>query len=68
MNKFIVTTVLTPTNYNQPNSLVVEAETEDDARAIVKDHLRDFGSYEKYTYAVKPYTPPPKGKILGGVG
>jgi hypothetical protein len=24
--------------------------------------------YEKYTYVVKPYTPPPKGRILGPVG
>ena len=65
MPKFIVTTTMTPTNFNKPNSLVVEAETEQDARAIVKDHLRDFASYEKYVYAVKPYTPPPAGKILG---
>jgi hypothetical protein len=65
MRKFIVTYTRIPTNYNDPVSVVVEAATESDARAIVKDHLRDFASLTGYTYEVKLYTPPPAGKILG---
>ena len=65
MTKFIVTYTRIPTNYNDPSSLVVEAATEDDAVAIVRDHLRDFASLRNFVYAVKPYTPPPPGKIMG---
>jgi len=46
---------------------VVEAKSEEDARAIVKDNLRDFGKLTNYTYTSKPYEPPPEGKILGTV-
>jgi hypothetical protein len=81
MTKFIVTYTRIPTAYNEPSSLVVEAATEDDALAIVKDHLRDFASFSNFTrvalaeglavrttwtaYTVKPYTQPPPGKIIG---
>lgn len=67
MLKFVVTTHRIPTNYNDPVSMVVEAATESDARAVVKDHLRDFAKLSLYTYEVKSYTPPPAGKILGYV-
>lgn len=65
MNKYVVTATKTPTNYNTPQSYVVEATTEKDARAIVKDNLRDLGPYEQYVYLTKDYVPPPAGKILG---
>ena len=65
MTKFVVTVCRIPTNYNSETSYVVEAKNEEDARAIVKDNLRDFGSLRNYTYASKPYEPPPEGKILG---
>lgn len=67
MDRFVVTATRIPTNYNTPISYVVEAATEDDARAIVKDSLRDLGPYLVHTYSVKPYTPPPAGRILGTV-
>ncbi len=65
MNKFVVTYTLTPTNFNYPTSLVVEAASGEDAVKIVRDHLRDFGSYSKYVYSHKPYEPPPAGRIIG---
>lgn len=65
MTKFVVTATATPTNYNRPTSYVVEAETEADARAIVKDSLRDLGSFSKYVYETKPYVAPPAGRIVG---
>lgn len=62
--KFIVTATAIPTNYNRPTSYVVEAGSEKDARAIVKDSLRDFARFPNYVYDVKPYTPPPPGRIV----
>ena len=64
MPQFIVVTTRIPTNHNAPVSYVVEAASESDAQKIVKDQLRDFGSYSNYTYSMKPYVPPPAGKIL----
>lgn len=64
MPKFIVTATATPTNYNRPTSYIVEAGSEKDARAIVKDSLRDLGNMSNYVYDVKPYTPPPPGRIV----
>ena len=43
----------------------VEASTANDARAIVKDHLQDFGDLANFTYTVKPYVAPPPGHIVG---
>lgn len=65
MNKYAVIYTLTPTNFHRPESLVVEAASSPDAVKIVKDHLRDFGSYNKYVYSYQPYEPPPAGRILG---
>lgn len=65
MNKYIVTTTRIPTNYNEPQSYIVEAASEDDAYKIVKDALRDFGSLANFIYKVDTYTPPPAGRILG---
>jgi hypothetical protein len=62
--KFIVVTCKTPTSYNNDVCYVVEAATPQDAKAIVKDRLRDFGLCN-YTYEVREYTPPPAGKIVG---
>jgi hypothetical protein len=65
MNRYVVTATRTPTNYNQPTSYIVEAANEDDARAVLKDNLRDLGPYSVYVYTVKPYTPPPAGRVVG---
>lgn len=65
MQKMVVTYTLTPTNYNRPTSVVVEAETERDAILIVKDAIRDLGECSQYVYKTRPYTAPPKGRILG---
>ena len=67
MTKFIVVTTRIPTNYNQPESYVVEAEDEKDAKVLVKHLLRDFGDYSNFTYQVKPFVEPPAGKVLGRV-
>lgn len=63
MKKFVVTATRTPTNFNRPTCHVVETETERDAELIIKDYYRDFG-ISQYVYEVKPYIPPPAGKIL----
>lgn len=42
---------------------LVEAPTQEDATATVKDACHDFLAVSPYTYVVKPYTPP-KGRIL----
>ena len=65
MNKYIVTYTAIPTNYSRPVSVVVEAEDEKAARAIVKDNLRDLADFSNYVYTVGPYTPPPPGRIIG---
>jgi hypothetical protein len=65
MDKFIVTVTRIPTNYNSPQSYIVEATSEDDAYKVVKDALRDYGSLANFIYTVKPYAPPPAGRILG---
>lgn len=65
MEKFVVTYQRMPTNFNRPSSLVVEAASEKDAQAIVKDHLRDLGPYEQFVYTTKRYAPPPAGRIVG---
>lgn len=67
MLKFVVTVTRIPTNYNAPVSYVVEAATEDDARIIVKDAIRDLGPYQTHTYIVRPYIAPPVGRILGTI-
>lgn len=64
MKKFVVVTCRIPTNFNHDVSHVVEAATAEDARAIVKDSLRDLSDLQNYTYITKPYEPPPEGKIL----
>lgn len=68
MKKIVVTFTRIPTNYHDPQSLVVEAETPDDAIKIVQDHLRDHGSMRNYSYYTSDYVPPPAGKILGAPG
>lgn len=60
--KWIVTFTLTPTNYNKPESKVVEAASERDAQAIVRDLIRDFSG--SYVYKVTPYEPPPPGRVI----
>lgn len=65
MNTYIVSATRIPTNYNDPRSYVVEAACEDDARQLVKHSLRDFADLIGYVYAVKPYVPPPAGRIVG---
>ncbi len=67
MNKYVVTVQLMPTNFNRPTSYVVEANSSTDARAVLKDELRDLGKMEKYTYDVKDYVPPPAGRVVGRV-
>jgi len=64
MDKHIVTATRTPTAYNSPTSYVVEAADGDDAIDVVRHSLRDFGSLSNYVYQVKPYIPPPPGRIL----
>jgi hypothetical protein len=64
MDKHIVIATRIPTGYNQPTSYVVEAANGEDAIAVVRHSLRDFGSLRNYDYSVKPYTPPPPGRIL----
>ena len=65
--KFTVSVTKIPTAYNSPACYVVEAETEDDARAIVKDRIGDLSGEHVYVYKVKPYVPPPAGRIVGTV-
>jgi hypothetical protein len=62
MNKYVVTATRTPTSYNSPTSYVVEAASSDDATDVVRHSLRDFTW--NYVYQVKPYIPPPPGRIL----
>ena len=64
MHRFIVITCRIPTNYNLDVCYVVEAATGEDAIKIVRDNQRDFGSMAAYTYSVKPYDPPPAGRIV----
>lgn len=65
MNKYVVTYTRTPTNFNSPTSLVVEAASGPDAVKIVRDSLRDLGTWPNYDYKHQPYEPPPAGRILG---
>lgn len=67
MNRYTVTAHKIPTAYNDPRCFVVDAATEDDARALVKDALRDLSGVWSYTYSVKPYTPLPAGRIIGPI-
>jgi len=67
LRKWIVTTTRMPTNHHACESFVVEAATEQDAQALVKDHLRDLGDFPNYVYAVKPYVEPPQGRVLGSL-
>lgn len=68
MKKIVVTYTKTPTNYNDPRCLVVEAASPEDAVKIVKDHLRDLSGRYEYVYETRDYVPPPAGKVLGPVG
>ncbi len=75
-NKWVVTATLTPTNFNRPQSFVVEAATAQDAKEVVKHRLNDLRTYtggsldgvprEQYDYEMKPYVAPPVGRIVGG--
>jgi hypothetical protein len=64
MTQFVVTATAIPTAYNRPKSFVVEADSPTDAMSIVQDRLLDLGSVPNYVYEAKPYTPPPKGRIV----
>lgn len=70
-NKWVVTATLTPTNFNRPQSYIVEAATARDAKELVKHQLRDLRTYdndsprEQYDYETKPYRQPPQGRIVG---
>lgn len=65
MNKYIVVAHRCPTNYNDPVCYVVEAPSEEDARMLVKHEIRDLSDSPTHTYKVKPYVPPPAGRVLG---
>lgn len=65
MCKYVVTATRCPTNYNDPVCYVVEAATEDDAKMLVKHQIRDLSDSYTHTYKVKPYVPPPAGRVLG---
>lgn len=69
MKKFVVAYARIPTNYNPTQRLVVEAETEADARVIVRDHVGDNGpglaNYD--IQKVELYKPPPAGRIVGAL-
>ncbi len=67
MSKFVVTFTRCPTNYNSPQSRIVEARTDENAILIVKHSLKDLGGMSDYVYEVKPYTLPPAGKIVASV-
>jgi len=65
VSQFVVSVTRIPTNYNPTTSYVVEAATEADAQVIVKHEIRDLSDRWSFVYAVKPYTPPPAGRIIG---
>lgn len=65
MNTYVVVTCRIPTSYNHDVCYVVEAGNEEDAKLLVKHRLRDLSDMPNYTYKVKPYMPPPAGKVLG---
>jgi len=67
MLKWVVRFTRIPTAYNDPQAMVVEAATPDDAKAIVRDHLRDLGGMLMHVYTVTEYVPPPKGRVIGPV-
>ena len=62
--QWVVSATRIPTNFNSPTSYVVEAETDRDAREVVRYQLRDLADIPNYDYKTKPYTPPPRGKVL----
>jgi hypothetical protein len=81
MTKWTVTSTQMPTNFNRSESLVIEAETPEDAAKIAADHYRDLGrdlyrssnSGEVYwsgrerVYNVRAYAAPPLGRVVGVV-
>jgi len=64
MDKFVVTATRIPTAFSTPECFIVEAATEDDAFELVRHSLRDFSGRAVFKYDVKPFTPPPAGRIL----
>lgn len=65
MEKFLVEYTKIPTNFNDTHTMVVEAESEFDARTIAKHHLNDLGSLDRNDYRVRPYEAPPRGRVVG---
>ena len=64
MQKFSVRYQRCPTNFNDPATAIVEADSPEAARTLVKHQLGDIGHVNNYDVDLgKPYTPPP-GKIL----
>jgi hypothetical protein len=75
MDKWVISAKRQPYAYNQAVRYVIEAETGEDALAILKDQLGDpvrslAGSgynltHDNHGYSVpEPYTPPPPGRII----
>jgi hypothetical protein len=67
MKKFVVRYVRIPTNFNPDMRVIVEANSPEDAAAIVRDHVGDNGP-GLCNYVIDngvPYTPPPAGRIVG---
>jgi hypothetical protein len=64
--KFIVTAHRRPYNFNDPQSYIVEAESEAAAIQLIQVELRDLAVSANYGYTVRKYDlPEVQGKIIG---